>query len=263
MWQILLVDEDPESHAVLVRACAPFASIQQARTAAQACRLLNEHTIHLVVLEHRLSDSPGLHLLATIKARQPRLPVIMSTACGSERICASALKLGARDYFIKPWVASEIVGSIQAILATTQRGRETRQNVVGARARAAHPLEAGNGGIELAIREAARLIAEHSGDARSFSQLARDLRLSKSALSRRFKQTVSVPYRRFLQESRVSRARELLRTSSFTITEIAQRVGFGDLPRFDKVFKATVGTPPSRYRQQQTRLPQQATSQSA
>jgi YesN/AraC family two-component response regulator len=263
MRHILLVDADRDSHLALARACAAFATVRQARTATQACQLLNEHTIDLVVLEHRLSDSPGLRLLATIKTQQPRLPVIMSTAYGSERVCAAALKLGARDYFIKPWAASEIVGSIQAILATTQRRRERRQNVVGAQAGPAHPLQGGRDGIELAIREAARLIAEHSWDPGSFSLLARDLRLSKSALSRKFKQTLNVSYRRFLQESRVTRARELLRASSFTITEIAQLIGFGDLPRFDKVFKNAVGTSPSRYRQQQTRAPQQPTSQSA
>jgi AraC-like DNA-binding protein len=34
--------------------------------------------------------------------------------------------------------------------------------------------------------------------------------------------------------------------------ESSQLVGFSDLPRFDKVFKAATGASPSLYRQQQT-----------
>jgi len=105
--------------------------------------------------------------------------------------------------------------------------------------------------LDVAIREAARLITEHAWNPAAFAELSRNFGVSKSMLSRRFKQTVHVPYRRFLQASRVAHARELLRTSNLTITEIAHRVGFRDLARFEKVFKAAQGTSPSRYRQQQ------------
>ena len=263
MWNILLVDDDVKIHATLAHACAALARVLPVRTARRAAQFLNEHPIDLVILEQRLSDGSGLSLLGSIKAQQPRLPVIMGTAYGSERVCAAALKLGVRDYFIKPWVASEMVESIEAILATTRDRSETRRNVVAEQVGRAVTLPSLNDGIEPAIREAGQRIAEQRWDPDSFSCLARNLGLSKSALSRRFSQTFNISYRRLLQESRMARARELLRGSSLTISEIAQHVGFGDLPRFDKVFKAAVGTPPSLYRQQQqTRTPQQATSQS-
>jgi AraC-like DNA-binding protein len=59
-------------------------------------------------------------------------------------------------------------------------------------------------------------------------------------------------YRQLMSDSRIARARELLRSSDYTVTDIAQMVGFSDLPRFDKVFKAVMGASPSAYRQQQT-----------
>jgi transcriptional regulator GlxA family with amidase domain len=103
-----------------------------------------------------------------------------------------------------------------------------------------------------AIRQAARRIQEDLEDPVSFGQLARELQLSKPALSRRFTRTIGVSYRRLVNDARITRARELLRSSRYTMTEIAQIVGFGDLPRFDKVFKAVVGASPSTYRQQET-----------
>ncbi len=108
-------------------------------------------------------------------------------------------------------------------------------------------------GDAVAIRQAAQRIQEDLEDPVSFGQLALELRLSKPALSRRFTRTIGISYRRLVNDARIARARELLRSSSYSVTEIAQLVGFcGDLPRFDKVFKAAVGTSPSLYRQQQT-----------
>ena len=47
-----------------------------------------------------------------------------------------------------------------------------------------------------------------------------------------------VSFRAYLQDVRVRKARELLLVPGYSITEIAQMLGFGgDLPRFDKVFK--------------------------
>jgi two-component system, response regulator YesN len=40
----------------------------------------------------------------------------------------------------------------------------------------------------------------------------------------------------------------LLAAGHISITEVAQNVGFGDLPHFDKVFKRYAGTTPSAYR---------------
>ena len=107
--------------------------------------------------------------------------------------------------------------------------------------------------VELALRDAARLIAERPCDTVPLGELARKLGLGKSVLSRKFKKSLGVGYRQAVQDSRITHARELLWMSRLTITEIAQAVGFGDLPRFDKVFKARFGMSPSRYRQQQTK----------
>ena len=219
------------------------------RTGAAALMALQEETPHLVVMEQRLSDVSGLDLLASIKARRPWVPVIVATAWGSERVCAEALKLGARDYFIKPWSPAEMQASVRAILATMSGRRSPRANVLPRSRPEPRPADR----IDRAIREAARRISEQATDAGTFAQLAHALGLSKSTLSRRFKRTLNVSYRRFVRQSRIERARALLEHPGLTITEIAQAVGFGDLPRFDKVFKAAVGTAPSLYRRAQRR----------
>jgi AraC-like DNA-binding protein/CheY-like chemotaxis protein len=247
--RILLVDGDADAHAGLASVCAAIAEVRHVRTGAAGLQALLEETPHLVVMEQRLSDVSGLDLLAAIKVRRPWIPVIVATAWGSERVCAEALKLGARDYFIKPWSPADMQASVRAILATTAGRHAPRSNVLPRSRPAPRPVDR----IDRAIREAARRISEQAADAGSFAQLAAALGLSKSTLSRRFKRTLNISYRRFVRQSRIERARTLLDRPGLTITEIAQAVGFGDLPRFDKVFKAVVGTAPSLYRRAQRR----------
>ncbi len=252
MWRVLLVDPDRQDQERLIRACARICQVICVSTATRVGRALATRAVDLVVLEHRLPDGSGLDVLAALKASWPQLPVIMATASGSEAVCAAALKLGIRDYFIKPWAPSEMVASLRAILSVAGHHGDERKNALGAPRGGERRLPGRRNGDTVVIRQAAQRIKEDLEDPVSFDQLARELRLSKPALSRRFTRTVGVSYRRLISDSRIARARELLRSSDYTMTEIAQIVGFGDLPRFDKVFKAVVGASPSVYRQQQT-----------
>jgi two-component system response regulator YesN len=80
------------------------------------------------------------------------------------------------------------------------------------------------------------------------SDLARELGIGKYTFSRRFRQVMGVPFRDYLVRLRLEKAKALLRTAGVSITEVAHMVGFGDLPRFDKLFKRYTGVTPSGYR---------------
>ena len=56
--------------------------------------------------------------------------------------------------------------------------------------------------------------------------------------------------RGYLVRVRLEKARALLTAKQDSITEIAMAVGFGDLPRFDKMFKRYTGFTPSAFRSQ-------------
>ena len=72
--------------------------------------------------------------------------------------------------------------------------------------------------------------------------------MSKSLLSRRFKEVAGMTFRGYLLRVRLERAKTLLSRKHASITEVAHSVGFGDLPRFDKLFKRYTGLTPSAYR---------------
>ncbi len=79
----------------------------------------------LILLDLRLPDMTGLDLLHILSSEGYDAPVILITAYGSELIAAQALRLGVRDYIIKPFTLDEIIESVERAL-TEQRLRRER-----------------------------------------------------------------------------------------------------------------------------------------
>lgn len=79
-------------------------------------------------------------------------------------------------------------------------------------------------------------------------QLADACGVSGAHFSRAFKAMTGCSPYRYLLDLRVARARQLLEAGTRTIADIAMDTGFGDQSRFTKVFRQSVGMPPSAYR---------------
>jgi DNA-binding response OmpR family regulator len=214
MWRVLLADPDRHEQERLTRACARFGRVICVSTAARLWHELAVRGADLIVLEHRLPDDSGLDLLAVLKARRPEVPVIMATAPGAEAVCVAALKLGIRDYFIKPWAPSEIVASLRRILGVAKSRRDERRDALRLPRGLAGRMPPRGDEDAAAIRQAAQRIQQDPEEPVSFGQLALELHLSKPALSRRFTRTIGISYRRLVNDARITRARELLHSSS-------------------------------------------------
>ena len=246
--QILVVEDDHNVRTVLADLIGAVHDVRPVTTGAEALAILNEEDIALIVLEYRLPDCTGLEVLAEIKATWPSLPVIMITGYGSEWLCTSAFRLGVRDYFAKPFDARDLIHAVCRILAAPVPTREQDDypGVVGSHADLLPAPSASH--YDLVILKSIKLIQERYWDRVPLPELPRELGIGKYTLSRRFGQVMGMPFRDYLLKLRLEKAKALLGTAGFSITEVAQMVGFGDLPRFDKLFKRYTGVTPSVYR---------------
>ncbi len=78
--------------------------------------------------------------------------------------------------------------------------------------------------------------------------VAREVALSPFYLTRIFKAQYGVPPYRYLIHLRIEYARELLRDSVLSVTQICHRVGFNSLSHFITTFRRHVGVSPTQYR---------------
>src|SRR5262249_28289746 len=143
--------------------------VRHATTASEAMKILARDRIALVMLDHRLPDRTGFELLASLRASQPELPVIMLTGYGSEQLGRAAFKLGVADYLPKPFHLFELESSIRRALAP-----ESTSGATPGFSRATDPR----------VQKAVLLVQHHYWDRLTLRRLARDVGISAYRLSR-------------------------------------------------------------------------------
>ena len=98
------------------------------------------------------------------------------------------------------------------------------------------------------IEHAAEFIRQHYAEPLSLDRLLAQTPVSKSWFLRLFRQYMGTTPYNFLLSTRITRAKELLVLTDFSISEIAHQVGFGDESNFSTRFAAMVGQSPQQYR---------------
>lgn len=81
-----------------------------------------------------------------------------------------------------------------------------------------------------------------------FPQVANRFSMSVRTLNRRFKNALGQTPLDYLQEIRINTAKDLLKTSNLSISEIADKVGYQDTGYFTTLFKKKLAITPNSYR---------------
>jgi AraC-like DNA-binding protein len=90
--------------------------------------------------------------------------------------------------------------------------------------------------------------------------IAREAHASRAHFVRSFKKAFGETPHQYLLLRRIERAKELLRNTPLSVTEVSLAVGFRSLGSFSSAFRQLVGEPPSAYAQhwrpgEQPRIP--------
>lgn len=91
-------------------------------------------------------------------------------------------------------------------------------------------------------------ITEHLEGRMLVPEVAEAVGLSRDAFSRLFAKATGVGFNRTVTRMRLTEACRLLRGTDLPVSDICYRVGFTNLSNFNRHFRATTGTTPSRYR---------------
>jgi LacI family transcriptional regulator len=101
-----------------------------------------------------------------------------------------------------------------------------------------------------AVAEAMRSIRRRACEGLSVPDLLREAHLSRAAFYRRFRAALGRTPHAELLRARLDRAKELLRQTSMTLEEIADRAGFAHPEYLSAAFRREVGTTPGAYRRE-------------
>ncbi len=130
---ILIVDDEPrvadEIEEFLV---AKKFNVHKAGAPSVAFKLLERHSINIVILDIKLPEMDGLQVLLKIKSKYPETEVIMISGHGDMDTVIQAMRNGATDYFAKPFRLFEINNAImrtQRYIELNKKLKSTQQKV--------------------------------------------------------------------------------------------------------------------------------------
>jgi AraC-like DNA-binding protein/mannose-6-phosphate isomerase-like protein (cupin superfamily) len=107
----------------------------------------------------------------------------------------------------------------------------------------------GNGAVfDPQVGTVMRLMREEPNRAWTIRELAREVSSSRSSLTDRFRTATGMPPMRYLTRLRIASAARELGRSTATLSEIAERVGYGSDIALSKAFRREMGQSPRSYR---------------
>ncbi|PEE73423.1 hypothetical protein COM81_28730 [Priestia megaterium] len=98
------------------------------------------------------------------------------------------------------------------------------------------------------VSEIVRYINNHYMDLLTLHSLSKQFHISPYYLSRIYKKGTGFSFVEYLNQVRINEAQKLLKTTSLSVTSIAEKVGYENPTHFGRVFKKVTGISPLKYR---------------
>ena len=114
--KILIVDDDVDALELMAelfesKGYHPLT----ASNGIEALNCVRDEDPDMVITDIRMPDMDGMQLLEELSKRHPQIPVVMVTAHGTIEAAVEAIKMGAKDYILKPLRLDEILAKVETI----------------------------------------------------------------------------------------------------------------------------------------------------
>jgi len=114
--KILLADDDAPYRERLARALIHRGhEVAQAHDGNHALFLAADHDIEAAILDLKMPGKNGIEVLRAMIKGRPELRIIIHTGYGSIASAMEAVRLGAKDYLIKPTDADALLAAITEV----------------------------------------------------------------------------------------------------------------------------------------------------
>jgi AraC-like DNA-binding protein len=164
-----------------------------------------------------------------IKDVEPSVLVLIVRANGDEEVAVEAFRSDARNYLKKQSRKNILPGPETPVLPGKPPSTVTLSQY--------HK-----------IQQAVRFINDNYRTDIRLDAVAGEACMSPSHFSRIFRKVMGLSYQEYLNSRRITKAKNLLRTSPQSVTEIAFSLGFADPTGFGRIFKKLTNQTPSAYR---------------
>lgn len=220
--------------------------IYKAYSAKQAQQICQNNEIDIIFCDIEMPRVSGLDFVAELRKEGEDVVVIFLTSHAVFHYAQQAVHLEVQEYLLKPIDREEMCVALQKAVKKAEKKRQERHTDKRIR-----ELHGDIGQMERNVRIVQEYIAEHFQEPLTREQLSSLVWLNEDYLSRLFKKYTGLSLMDYVTWERMERAKQMLRSSALSISEIALEVGYSNTAYFTKMFKkCTNGITPRQYRKE-------------
>lgn len=239
MKNLLIVDDEvliaEGLHNMLAEAFVGRLQVFCCYSAARALEIAGSVQIDILLTDINMPDSSGLELHRQLRQSQPDCRVIYLTGYSEFEYARTALEQHAFAYVLKGEGDDFVISTVERALAE-----------VGSPEEAVPAAEAETSRDWLPALN--NYICAHLDGDLSLTQLAGFCHFHPVYLSRAYKEASGVTLSDYISQARLEKAKQLLRSSRFTVQEISRMTGFATDNYFCRWFRKNTGYTPHAYR---------------
>src|SRR6266699_1682041 len=122
--QILLIEDEKKTAAYLAKGLGEAGfEVTTASDGESGLDVALAKTFDLFIIDIMLPKRDGWSIVAALKRKDVRTPILLLTARDSVRDRVKGLELGADDYLVKPFAFSELLARVRSVLRRAPRGQ--------------------------------------------------------------------------------------------------------------------------------------------
>ena len=248
-YTVLIIEDNKDMRQYVSSIFQKSYKVLQAENGEIGLEMAIKHNPDIIISDVMMPVMDGLEFCSQLRSNQQiaHIPIIMLTAKSEDEDYIQASESGADDYIRKHFNPEVLLSKTKHLLKMRRQLKQiyTKALLNTPKQKTEEDTETN---IDPFMQQIISCIeANISNSDFNAKQLADIMHMSQATLYRKLKKHTDLTAVELIRNMRMTQAALLLTNSEYSIVEIAERVGFNDLPTFRKHFTDMFGTSPSKY----------------
>lgn len=250
---ILIIEDYPDIRLYLKVLFEKEYNVLLATNGVEGVELAQKEIPDLIVCDIMMPLKDGYECCKEIKESLEtcHIPFIMLTAKVEDEDVVRGLETGADDYILKPFTPSILKARVKSLIQGRVNLKQMYSKLFTTPASEVEISQEGEAEASVEdpfISMVIKIIEENIQESDfNVKKLASDLNMSQPTLYRKVKQYTDFTIIELIRGVRLRKAATLLKKKCYAVQEVAEMVGYNDIPTFRKHFVDMFGTTPSTY----------------
>lgn len=245
-YTILVVEDSREMQEFVVKQFSAEYRVLTAMDGVEALKVLEEHTVHLVISDIMMPQMDGLELCEHLKSEldYSHIPIILLTAKTTLQAKIEGMKLGADAYIEKPFSVEYLKVCVTNLLSNREKLRVSFAHSPFVQANSMALTKAD----EVFLKTLKEIVDENMQNPDfCIDDMASLLNMSRSSLNRKIKGVLDMTPNDYIRLERLKKAAQLLKEGECKINEVCYMTGFNTPSYFTKCFQKQFGVLPKDF----------------